>query len=160
MMKIDNSTHNVSILRKFKDINYVIVKRNYDCYQQYVACFNFDYSDNTWGQGHYFETYEKAFNYICEVYNNRALDDPIINECNLKKGDKIKAMFCIEKTIKAVIQSYYEDSYNKTGICVEFIATDGQYYYYKQPFDGGYVERRYINSNGMDCTDIFKKYGY
>lgn len=50
----------------------------------------------------------------------------------------------------------------------EFRDTNGVYRSWKQNIDGGYAEheykktesKKYIDSYGMDVTDIFKKYGY
>ena len=84
-----------------------------------------------------------------------------MNEAKCKKGDVVKCNG-MKRQIEKVLSSYIMD---EGGVAVEFIATDGQYYYYKQDFDGGeYIRREekkmYIDSYGVDCTDIFKKYGY
>lgn len=87
-----------------------------------------------------------------------------MNEANCKPGDMIILPPLVygrnnRITIKEVISSYMDNG----NIAVEFYDIHGKYGYYKQAFDGGeYVrkEKVYLDSNGVDCTDIFKKYGY
>lgn len=57
---------------------------------------------------------------------------------------------------------YYQDHYEREGWFVKFRDTLGKLHYWKQYIDGGKLIRRHrlINSCGMDCTDIFRKYGY
>ena len=90
-----------------------------------------------------------------------------MNEANCKPGDMIVLPPLVygrnnRKTIKEVISSYVMDN---GGVAVEFYDIYGHYCYYKQDFDGGeYVrakdKKAYIDSYGVDVTDIFKKYGY
>lgn len=90
-----------------------------------------------------------------------------MNEAKCKPGDMIVLPPLVygrnnRITIKKVISSYIMDN---GGVAVEFYDIHGNYGYYKQDCDGGeYVRKEnkkvYIDSYGMDCTDIFKKYGY
>ncbi len=89
----------------------------------------------------------------------------MMNEAKCKPGDMIVLPPLVygrnnRITIKEVISSYIMD---KGGVAVEFYDTRGSYGYYKQDCDGGeYVRAKkvYLDSYGVDCTDIFKKYGY
>lgn len=90
-----------------------------------------------------------------------------MNEANCKAGDIIILPPLVygkhnRFTVKEVISSYIMDN---GGIAIEFYDIFGKYRYYKQDFDGGeYVrvngKKAYIDANGVDVTDIFKKYGY
>lgn len=90
-----------------------------------------------------------------------------INGANCKNGDMIVLPPLVygrnnRFTIKEVISSYIMDN---GGIAVEFYDVFGNYRYYKQDFDGGeYIraknKKEYIDSYGINVTDLFKKYGY
>lgn len=46
---------------------------------------------------------------------------------------------------------------------IEFIDSNDKYRHYKQWDDGGTVifpKKRYVDYYGIDCTDLFEKYGY
>ena len=83
----------------------------------------------------------------------------MMNGAKCNKGDVVK-VYGRTLIVDKVISSYIMD---EGGVAVEFIASDGQYYYYKEDFDGGeYIrgEKHYVDSYGVDVTDIFRKYGY
>lgn len=72
-------------------------------------------------------------------------------------GDKIRCMG-ITVTIDRIL---YQDHWRDWDI--EFIDTADNYRHWKQYFDGGELipgEKKYYDAYGVDCTDIFKKYGY
>ena len=56
----------------------------------------------------------------------------------------------------------YQDHFEEEGWFCEFRDTLGKLHYWKQYIDGGKLIRRnrLRNCNGVDCTDIFRKYGY
>lgn len=53
------------ILNHGEYADYVIINRH-TTYLPYVACYAFDYSDYTWGQGYYFGTYSDALVFMYE----------------------------------------------------------------------------------------------
>jgi len=61
--------NNIEILGRYPDVNYVVVRIKDATYQPYVACWNFDNTDYTWGQGHYFSTLNQVKEYIQEKYD-------------------------------------------------------------------------------------------
>lgn len=74
------------------------------------------------------------------------------------RGATINAMG-ISVTVDKVLYAHHET----IGWDVEFIDTAGQYRHWKQWDDGGKIifpTKRLINSQGTDCTDLFRKYGY
>lgn len=74
------------------------------------------------------------------------------------KGATIKCMG-ITACIDIVLYVYRE----REGWDIEFIDTTGHYRHWKQWYDGGEIyfpKKPLINSQGTDCTDIFRKYGY
>lgn len=54
---------NTQIIKNYPSKNYTIIKREVP-FEPYVACWKFDETSNTWGQGHYFETLEQATQYV------------------------------------------------------------------------------------------------
>ena len=60
--------YNVMII--IRPINYVILKRDTKM-DTYVACYGFNFSKCEWDQGHYFQTYSEAYNYVASTYIER-----------------------------------------------------------------------------------------
>lgn len=74
-------------------------------------------------------------------------------------GDHITAYGQTFKVEKIIYQSFWD----RFGYDVEFLDDRGRYHHWKQAEDGGQLlkpEKKYIDAYGMDCTDIFRKYGY
>ena len=51
------------IIKNYPSKNYTIIKREVP-FEPYVACWKFDESTRSWGQGHYFETLDQAVKYV------------------------------------------------------------------------------------------------
>ena len=80
-------------------------------------------------------------------------------------GDKVKALGITITIQRVVSQEHYPRLGNEDdwGWNIEFIGSDGQYRHWKQWEDGGKLiagPKKYIDSYGVDCTDIFRKFGY
>lgn len=74
------------------------------------------------------------------------------------RGARINAMG-ISVTVDKVLYAHHES----IGWDVEFIDTAGQYRHWKQWYDGGEIifpTKKLVNEHGVDCSDIFRKYGY
>ncbi len=54
---------NITILQEYPLKDYTIINRHTK-YLPIVACWNFCKENNTWSQGHYFETIEDACKYV------------------------------------------------------------------------------------------------
>lgn len=61
-MVFKNCDETVFIVEKFPEIDYVLAYRGGD-YQPWVAAWGYN-GKNSWSQGHYFDTLEKAMEYI------------------------------------------------------------------------------------------------
>lgn len=59
-----NDEKGIEIIAEYPQKNYTLVKRINATYEPFVACYRFDKTDYTWGQGHYFNTVESARKYI------------------------------------------------------------------------------------------------
>lgn len=53
----------IEIIKNYPEKNYTIIKRESPV-EPFVACWKFDKTTKTWGQGHYFETLERAIKYV------------------------------------------------------------------------------------------------
>lgn len=65
----------------------------------------------------------------------------------------------ISVTVDKVLYAHHET----IGWDIELIDTAGQYRHWKQWDDGGEIifpTKRLVNKYGIDCSDIFRKYGY
>lgn len=74
------------------------------------------------------------------------------------RGATINAMG-ISVTIDKVLYAHHEN----IGWDIEFIDTAGRYRHWKQWDDEGEIifpTKKLVNEHGVDCTDIFRKYGY
>lgn len=56
---------NYIIIEKFPEIDCVLIKRDTPCCP-FVACWGYNEKDNSWSQGHYFESIIDASCYIKE----------------------------------------------------------------------------------------------
>lgn len=64
-MTVEEKKATYEILNRGEYADYVIINRH-TTYLPYVACYAFDYSDYTWGQGYYFGTYSDALVFMYE----------------------------------------------------------------------------------------------
>ena len=101
-----------------------------------------------------------------------------MKEYRVNKGDIIK----IGRKEYRISLLLTAEHYTPEGWFIEFYDAAGRYHYWKQYEDGGELlnvmpscitigkfeggiyykrgETRYINCQGTDCTDLFRKYGY
>ena len=78
-MRLDLEVHRprnakaVAGSRKEAPKNHRVLNYAWSCYriiqrfteiQPFVVCYNYDSTDHTWGQGHYFDTLEDAITYL------------------------------------------------------------------------------------------------
>ena len=79
--------------------------------------------------------------------------------------DSVKGATIICGGIVAVVDKVFYAYKEREGWDIEFIDTNGNYRHWKQWDDLGVIRmpkrgKRLINSQGTDCTDLFRKYGY
>ena len=80
--------------------------------------------------------------------------------------DSVKGATIVCGGIVAVVNKVlYAEYWDRYGWDIEFIDTEGNYRHWKQWDDLGVIHmpkkgKRLINSQGTDCTDLFRKYGY
>ena len=80
--------------------------------------------------------------------------------------DSVKGATIVCGGIVAVVDKVlYAEHWDRDGWDIEFIDTLGNYRHWKQWDDLGVIHmpkkgKRLINSQGTDCTDLFRKYGY
>lgn len=77
------------VMKYYPSIDYVLIARvqDDDSVYEYVAAFNYDDEDGTWGQGHYFHELDYAIAYLnglCEERHKGVIEqyenDPMVHE--------------------------------------------------------------------------------
>lgn len=77
------------------------------------------------------------------------------------KDIKGATIHCMD--ISVVVDKVLYAHHETIGWDIEFIDTVGQYRHWKQWYDGGEIifpTKKLVNEHGVDCSDIFRKYGY
>ena len=79
--------------------------------------------------------------------------------------DSVKGATIVCGGVVAVVDKVFYAFKEREGWDIEFIDTLGNYRHWKQWDDLGVIHmpkkgKKLINSQGTDCTDLFRKYGY
>lgn len=74
-------------------------------------------------------------------------------------GDTIK----LDNVTWVIERILHQEYWSRFGFDIEFIDTRGKYHHWKEYSDNGeFIPKKpkYVNMNNVDCTDIFRKFGY